>query len=124
MLDHGQRGVLPVGEGAVDFLPLGRNDRGCRGREVFGDGVRLSGADQVRLFSPKPAVAASVTVTCAVVPKVYSLNCFWFAGSVSGGGGTPSFTSVKVGSTFGTPFVDGPVLLNVNGVGPMSGDPP
>ena len=58
-----------------------------------------------------------------MLPNVYSLNCLWLAGSVSGGGATPSFTSVNVGSTSGTLLIDGLVDVKLNGVGPMSGVP-
>ena len=47
------------------------------------------------------------------------MNCFWLAGSVPAGGVTPSFTSVKLGSTSGTLFVDGPVEVKLNGVEPV-----
>src|SRR5204863_620101 len=76
-------------------------------------------AVQVRFFRPKPGVLASVMVTCAALPKEKTLNCFWLAGSVPAGGVTPSFTSVKLGSTSGTLFVDGPVEVKLNGVEPV-----
>ena len=87
-------------------------------------GTPFSVAAQLRPVRAKPVVAASVTVTCPVVPNTYSLNSFWLAGCVPGDGVTPSFTRVKVGSTAGTPFTEGLVAANVNGVRPNRPAPP